>query len=97
MTGCRWFEVPAAIWNWLALAGIEDRRSAPTRPLFYPRFFIPTGILTEGKDPGRAEMLGTSFADYEDESASSSAQCLRVPDLTPGGCRGHLNRWDMPI
>jgi spermidine dehydrogenase len=72
MTGCRWFEV---LGNYieirkLALTGVEDATISPDSPVVlnlkilysYPGFSIE-----EQGNRGRAEMIGTSFSDYEQQ------------------------------
>jgi spermidine dehydrogenase len=70
MSGCRWFE---GIGNYLevrklALTGIEDQTIGPESPIvltlkvLYP---YPGQPIEEQGNRGRAEMIGTSFRDYE--------------------------------
>jgi spermidine dehydrogenase len=70
MTGCRWFE---GLGNYMevckqALTGIEDSTISPDSPvvLSLKVLYSYPGYSTEDQGHrGRAEMIGTSFKDYE--------------------------------
>jgi spermidine dehydrogenase len=70
ISGCRWFE---GIGNYmdvrrLAIVGIDDRTISPDSPivLTVKVLYSYPGLSTEEQGHrGRAEMLGTSFRDYE--------------------------------
>jgi len=70
ITGCRWFEGTGNYMEVrkLALTGIEDPTIGPDSPvvLTLKVLYSYPGYSTEEQGHrGRAEMLGTSFADYE--------------------------------
>ena len=70
MSGCRWFEGTGNYMEVrkLALTGIEDSTIGPDSPvvLTLKVLYSYPGYSTEEQGHrGRAEMLGTSFADYE--------------------------------
>jgi spermidine dehydrogenase len=70
MSGCRWFE---GLGNYLevcklALTGIEDATIGPDSPIVLSLkvlYSYPGAATEEQGNRGRAEMLGTSFRDYE--------------------------------
>jgi spermidine dehydrogenase len=70
MSGCRWFE---GLGNYmevrkLALTGVEDPTIGPDSPIVLSLkvLYSYPGLATEEQgNRGRAEMLGTSFRDYE--------------------------------
>ncbi|HZW95928.1 MAG TPA: NAD(P)-binding protein [Candidatus Eremiobacteraceae bacterium] len=70
MTGCRWFE---SIGNYmevrkLALTGVNDSTIEPESPIVLSLKILYSypGLSTEAQgNQGRAEMIGTSFRDYE--------------------------------
>jgi spermidine dehydrogenase len=72
ITGCRWFE---GIGNYLevrklALTGVEDPKISPDSPvvLTLKVLYSYPGASTESQgNRGRAEMLSTSFKDYEEQ------------------------------
>jgi len=72
MSGCRWFE---GLGNYmevrkLALTGIEEPTISPDSPvvLTLKVLYSYPGLSTENQGRrGRAEMIGTSFRDYEDQ------------------------------
>jgi spermidine dehydrogenase len=73
MSGCRWFE---GLGNSievrkLALTGVEDRTIGPDSPIVLSLkvlYSYPGAPTEEQGNRGRAEMLGTSFRDYETTS-----------------------------
>jgi spermidine dehydrogenase len=73
MSGCRWFE---GLGNYfevrkLALTGVEDRTIGPDSPIVLSLkvlYSYPGAPTEEQGNRGRAEMLGTSFRDYETTS-----------------------------
>jgi spermidine dehydrogenase len=70
MSGCRWFE---GLGNYLevrklALTGIEDSTIGPGSPVVLSLkvlYSYPGSSTEEQGNRGRAEMMGTSFRDYE--------------------------------
>ena len=70
MSGCRWFE---GIGNYfevrkLALTGLEDPTIGPDSPTVLTLkilYSYPGQPIAEQGNSGRAEMIGTSFRDYE--------------------------------
>jgi spermidine dehydrogenase len=72
MSGCRWFE---GLGNYmevrkLALTGVEDRTIGPDSPIVLSLkvlYSYPGAQTQEQGNRGRAEMLGTSFRDYEQQ------------------------------
>jgi spermidine dehydrogenase len=70
MSGCRWFE---GLGNYmevrkLALTGVEDATISPDSPIVLSLkvlYSYPGAPTEEQGNRGRAEMLGTSFRDYE--------------------------------
>jgi spermidine dehydrogenase len=70
ISGCRWFE---GLGNYmevckLALTGVEDSAISPDSPIVLSLkvLYSYPGLSTEGQGHrGRAEMMGTSFKDYE--------------------------------
>ena len=70
MSGCRWFE---GLGNYmevrkLALTGVEERTIGPNSPIVLSLkvlYSYPGAPTEEQGNRGRAEMLGTSFRDYE--------------------------------
>lgn len=72
MSGCRWFE---GVGNYaevrkLALTGIEEPTISPDSPIVLTLkvLYSYPGLSTEDQGHrGRAEVIGTSFRDYEDQ------------------------------
>ena len=70
MTGCRWFEGTGNYMEVrkLALTGTDDRTISPDSPIVLTLkvLYSYPGLTAEAQGHrGRAEMLRTSFADYE--------------------------------
>jgi spermidine dehydrogenase len=72
MTGCRWFEGPGNYMEIrkLALTGVEDATISPDSPVVLNLkvlYSYPGFSTQEQGNRGRAEMIGTSFRDYEQQ------------------------------
>ncbi|HMD16420.1 MAG TPA: NAD(P)-binding protein [Terriglobales bacterium] len=70
MSGCRWFEGTGNYMEVrkLALTGVSDSRISPDSPIVLSLkilYSFPGHSTEEQGDLGRAELLGTSFRDYE--------------------------------
>jgi spermidine dehydrogenase len=100
ITGCRWFE---GVGNYMdvrrqALVGIDDSSISPDSPvvLTVKVLYSYPGLSTEEQGHrGRAEMLGTSFRDYEERIREQFAAMFAAAgfDVKRDIAGIVLNRW----
>jgi spermidine dehydrogenase len=100
ISGCRWFE---GIGNYLevrklALTGVEDPAIGPDSPIVLTLkvLYSYPGLSTEDQgNRGRAEMISTSFRDYERQIRDQFSQMFGRAGFDPGRDIAGivLNRW----
>jgi spermidine dehydrogenase len=100
MTGCRWFE---GIGNYmevrkLALTGLNDSTIDPESPIVLSLKILYSypGLSTEAQgNQGRAEMIGTSFRDYERQIREQFTEMFASAGFNPQRDIAGiiLNRW----
>jgi spermidine dehydrogenase len=100
ISGCRWFE---GIGNYMdvrrqAIVGIDDRIISPDSPivLTVKVLYSYPGLSTEDQGHrGRAEMLGTSFRDYEERIRGQFTTMFAAAGFDAGRDIAGivLNRW----